>query len=231
MTAIPLFVSNRTLMPRKGLPRALGPWMLDSGGFSELSLFGEWRTSPQRYVELTSRYADEIGNMEWAAIQDWMCEPQILNSTGLSLKEHQLRTIRSYQELTQLDSTLPWLPVIQGWSRTDYLRHIDLYEANQISLKDFPLVGVGSVCRRQSTDEIGEIVQAIAEEGITIHAFGVKKRGLKKYQDHLTSTDSMAWSYQARYADPLPGHTTHKNCANCLDYALKWRRQLLEILN
>ncbi|MFJ2177026.1 hypothetical protein ACIOHE_29545 [Streptomyces sp. NPDC087851] len=30
-----------------------------------------------------------------------------------------------------------------------------------------------------------------------------------------------------RHRPPLPGHTTHKNCANCLPYALKWRDRVL----
>jgi hypothetical protein len=36
----------------------------------------------------------------------------------------------------------------------------------------------------------------------------------------------MAWSYSARRNPPLPGHT-HLNCANCIDYALDWRRDAL----
>jgi hypothetical protein len=42
---IPLFVSHRRLGRLKTLPRALGPWALDSGGFSELALFGESRST------------------------------------------------------------------------------------------------------------------------------------------------------------------------------------------
>jgi len=46
---VPLFVSHRRLAPRKTLPRAIAEWALDSGGFTELSLFGEWRTSARQY--------------------------------------------------------------------------------------------------------------------------------------------------------------------------------------
>lgn len=35
----------RRLCSRKRLPRALAPWAMDSGSFSELSLYGEWRAS------------------------------------------------------------------------------------------------------------------------------------------------------------------------------------------
>jgi len=40
------------------------------------------------------------------------------------------------------------------------------------------------------------------------------------------SADSMAWSLQARLLPPTPGHT-HKSCANCLEFALDWRSDLL----
>lgn len=95
---VPLMVSHRTLSTRKTLPRAQVPWVLDSGGFSELSLFGHWETSANEYVEAVECYADQIGNLRWAAVQDWMCEPHILRKTALSIEEHQVRSIISYLE-------------------------------------------------------------------------------------------------------------------------------------
>ena len=40
--------------------------------------------------------------------------------------------------------------------------------------------------------------------------------------------DSLAWSYHARREPPLPGCNTHKNCANCVRFALAWREETLE---
>ncbi|HYU84194.1 MAG TPA: hypothetical protein VEK80_05265, partial [Kribbellaceae bacterium] len=51
--------------------------------------------------------------------------------------------------------------------------------------------------------------------------------GLARYGDLLTSADSMAWSIDARRKPHLPGCTGHKNCANCLRYALRWRGRVL----
>lgn len=42
--------------------------------------------------------------------------------------------------------------------------------------------------------------------------------------------DSLAWSFSARYDRPMLGHT-HKTCANCLPYALRWRDRLLRGLD
>jgi hypothetical protein len=47
------------------------------------------------------RYRDEIGCLDWAAPQDWMCEPFILAKTGLSVREYR-RTVASYLRLTEL---------------------------------------------------------------------------------------------------------------------------------
>ena len=97
-----LFVSHRRLAARKTLPRAAAGWALDSGGFSELSLYGDWRTTARDYNAAVRRYDDEIGKLEWAAIQDDMCEWEVLARTGLSIPEHQRRTVDSLCELQDL---------------------------------------------------------------------------------------------------------------------------------
>jgi hypothetical protein len=102
----------------------------------------------------------------------------------------------------------------------------ELYTRAGIDLTAERVVGVGSVCRRQATGEITTIVASLADAGIRLHGFGVKTLGLRKYWDYLTSADSLAWSYGARRAAPLPGCLTHMNCANCARYALAWHLKL-----
>ena len=67
------------------------------------------------------RYRDEIGRLEWAAPIDWMCEPFMLAKTGLAIAVHQAHTVANYLELRSLVPELPFVPVLQGWSRDDYL--------------------------------------------------------------------------------------------------------------
>jgi len=223
----PLFVSHRRLARVKKLPTAAQSWCLDSGGFSELSMFGTWQTSPRNYVDATRRYIETIGQMRWAAIQDWMCEPFMIAKTGLSIREHQIRTINSYDTLISMAPDIPWLPILQGYSPNDYIECLEMYRKlghNNISF------GVGSVCRRQATDEAGQIFDVLKSEGINIHAFGVKKKGLIQYANMLTSADSMAWSFDARYMGYSWCGAWHSNCANCMQYALHWRQQLLAML-
>jgi len=223
---VPLFVSHRRLARLKTLHPATCRWALDSGGFTELSLHGKWVTSAEGYAAAAADYMTTVGNLDFAAIQDWMCEPFMLQQTGLTVRQHQERTVASYLQLRDLAPGVPWLPVLQGWTLADYMTCADLYAAAGVDLTLLPRVGLGSVCRRQNTIRIGMLVSVLSGLGLKLHGFGVKTSGLSLYGAHLASADSMAWSLDARHAAPLPG-CTHKNCANCLIYAAIWRDQLL----
>jgi hypothetical protein len=224
-TDVPLFVSHRRLAMYKNMPRALGPWALDSGGFSEISMYGEWRTSPDDYVRAVRRYADEVGNLAWAAPQDWMCEPPMLAKTGLTVVAHQQLTIRSYLELR--DTGLPFVPVLQGWAIDDYQRHVEMYAKAGVDLAAEPLVGVGTVCRREATSEVHKIIASLAWAKLKLHGFGVKQSGLEMYGDLLASADSMAWSFRARRGKIRLDGCPHETCGNCLRWALQWRKKIL----
>jgi hypothetical protein len=54
-------------------------------------------------------------------------------------------------------------------------------------------------------------------------------RGLARYAGYLASADSLAWSFDARRADPMPG-CRHASCATCLRYAGAWRQRVLRRL-
>lgn len=251
----PLFVSHRRLdgkssgRRKSAYPRGRHPWALDSGGFTELQKYGSWdRVSPEAYVAAVRRYDDEIGGLEWAAPQDWMCEPIVISGgvangqafvgTGLSVLEHQRRTVANFVRLEALwgdDSESPFMPVLQGYTVEDYLRCWDMYDAAGVELANYPVVGVGSVCRRQDTSEIGEVMAALRgrDPGLPIHGFGVKSEGVALYGEHMETADSLAWSKYARHdRAPMPGceGRGHINCANCSRYALAWRARLLEAI-
>jgi hypothetical protein len=189
-------------------------------------MHGSWCINSRDYVSEVGRYSDEIGLMAWAAPQDWMCEPFVTGKTGLTVEEHQRRTIANYLELRALAPDLPFIPVVQGWQVWSYWRCVEMYADAGVDLAALPLVGVGTVCRRQAMASAAGIIGSLATEyRLKLHGFGLKRQGLRQCGQHLVSADSMAWSYTARRERPLPGHT-HKNCANCLEYALLWRDQL-----
>lgn len=222
-SAVPLFVSRRRLVARKTFPQAAAGWALDSGGFTELSLYGGWQTTSDQYVSDVLRFEREIGLLEWVAPQDWMCELFMLEKTGGSIEVHQRLTVENFLELRQRLGELV-IPVLQGWSKESYLWCWEMYEEANVDLEAEAVVGVGSVCRRQNMAVAGEIVRSLSP--LNLHGFGVKLTGLESYGDALTSADSMAWSYRARMDHPLRG-CTHKSCANCLRYAMRWRDQVL----
>jgi hypothetical protein len=111
--------------------------------------------------------------------------------------------------------------------RSTYLRCADRYGRAGVDLTRAELVGVGSICGRQSTTEVGDILTGLHQAGVTrLHGFGVKTQGLARYAHLVTSADSMAWSRQARRRPVLPG-CRHRTCANCRRYALAWRRRVI----
>ncbi len=104
-----------------------------------------------------------------------------------------------------------------------------MYAASGVDLVQQPLVGVGSICRRQATKTASGILASLATAyGLRLHAFGFKTLGLRQSSAYLRSADSMAWSMAARRAAAaLPG-CSHASCANCLRFALLWRSGLPE---
>jgi hypothetical protein len=175
------------------------------------------------------RLAAETGRLAWAAPQDWMVEPAMLARTGLSVAEHQARTVDGFCRLsTQLAPGLPVIPVLQGQTVEDYITCVTRYADSGVDLTRVPLVGLGSVCRRQASDQITQVVRELAAGGLRLHGFGVKTGGLARYAGQLVSADSLAWSYDhRRRRAPLPGCQGHRNCANCPRAALAWRTRVL----
>jgi hypothetical protein len=220
-----LFVSHRTLHGRRTLPRARAPWALDSGGFSELSLYGQWKTTPQAYARAVRRYRDEIGQLVFASQQDWMCEPRVTAKTQRTVAQHQELTIDNYLELVRIAPEVPWMPVVQGWTSYEYSDHIEMWHARGVDLATLPRVGVGSICRRDNPVILHRILSDVRSHGLRIHAFGLKTEGLRRSGGHLASADSMAWSYAARRENRelgwlLQGRKT--GLQNSLEFALEW---------
>lgn len=235
-TMPPLFVSARRLRQfvSRGddFPKAQVVWALDSGGFTELSQHGWWDTSIEDYAGSVVRWMDEGGAPPvFAAPQDWMCEPVMLAKTGLTVRDHQHMTVENFCRLRDEYSFVPWIPVLQGWTLDDYMYCAELYAASGVSLQHERTVGLGSVCRRESTAEIGEIVSTFYRAGLRLHGFGVKTAGLRAYGRMLDSADSMAWSYAARMRQVKLDGCTHSGlCSNCPTWALQWREGMLDAL-
>jgi hypothetical protein len=191
-------------------------------------MYGKWVTPAKQYIDEVRWWMQSVGKMQWAAVQDWMCEPIMLQKTGLTIQEHQRRTTHSYLHLKAMAPEVPWCPVLQGFRLEDYLAHIEEYHrALPFPLRNFRIVGVGSICRRQGTREAFNILKELHGHGLKLHGFGLKVTGMYNgAAAFLESCDSMAWSRAARYEKPMEG-CTHKKCNNCIKYAMKWQEQVL----
>jgi hypothetical protein len=251
-----LFVAMpRLLRKRTPFPPALHPHCIDSGGFSELQKHGKWTRSAREYVALVRRITGELGPelCKWVAPQDYMCERIVIEGgvapRGLVFKGtrelrglrpgepeqtrrtavriHQHLTRDNYLELKELAPEVRFIPVLQGQTLEDYEYCDQLYHDAGVDLARMPVVGLGSVCRRQAESEIEEIVNHFHAKGYRLHGFGVKTLGLGRYGPKLVSADSLAWSDVARKEGiQLPGHS-HKNCANCPDWAIRWHQRIV----
>ncbi|MGW2841924.1 deazapurine DNA modification protein DpdA family protein [Streptomyces sp. NPDC001493] len=252
---VTFFVSRVRIATRVSrLLRALHPYCIDSGGFTELQRHGRWTLTAPEYVAEIRRYLAELGasSCRWVAPQDWMCERQVIfggagrrgvlfhgtqEARGVApgapeqdmttaVRTHQRLTVDNALELRALAPDIPFILVLQGNTFEDYTHCAQLYTEAGIDLTAEPVVGLGSVCRRQGTSEIGRIARHFATKGVRLHGFGVKTLGLASYADALVSADSMAWSEDARYSAPLPGHT-HRSCSSCPDWAVRWHRRIV----
>ena len=171
---------------------------MDSGAFTEISTHGRYRHSVEAYAAEINQWASDPGLLA-AVAQDYMCEPFILEKTGLTVDDHQRLTIERYDALRRA-SSVPVIPVLQGYTVADYLRHLEAYGAR---IEAGAWVGVGSICKRNSSPaEIEMILQAIRRRrpDMRLHGFGLKISALAEgsVRDALHSADSMAWSYSAR---------------------------------
>jgi hypothetical protein len=226
-STVPLFISHRRLYGRKRLPHANTRWALDSGAFSEIAAHGRFDTTPADYIRAIRRYQDNIGNLDWAAPQDHMCEPWILARSHIAdtVADAQRYTVDNYLTLRGIDDRLPIIPVLQGQTTWDYENHVAMYAWAGIDLEAEQLVGVGSVCRRQATDDIAQIIATLSVD-LKLHGFGVKSDGIARYGWMLQSADSMAWSSRGRRIRPCP-RTGLTSCANCRHHALAWRDNVI----
>jgi hypothetical protein len=169
-----------------------------------------------------------MGRLDWVAQQDWMCEPFILKKTHKTVLQHQNLTVQNYIELKPLIPNV--IPVLQGYTMDDYKRCIDLFYKQGVDLVKEPTVGLGSVCRRQKSDEIVELTRWLRFQGFKLHGFGLKQAGLIKGRQYLKSADSQSWALEASHLPPLPEcKGLHLHCSTCYRFALAWTRKIQSI--
>lgn len=193
-----VFLSVARLRRRKA-DFAVNDWIMDSGAFSELRIHHRYRYPVEEYAGQIKRWK-VCGNLLAAVSQDMMCEAEMLERTGLTVKDHQRITIERYDELLRCQTGVLIMPVLQGYLPQEYVEHLAMYGDR---LAPGAWVGVGSVCKRnRDAGAIEEVLLAIhaARPDLRLHGFGVKTTSLESaiVNELLDTADSMAWSYAAR---------------------------------
>lgn len=193
------FISVHRIRNRKSAFK-VGDWIMDSGAFSTILQHGGYPHPVSEYAEQIKRWSTN-GNLLAAVAQDYMCEAHMLNITGMTVEQHQILTIERYDELLRCDvGGVTIIPVLQGYTPAEYVRHIRMYGDR---LKPGMWVGVGSVCKRNgNVSAIEDVLLAIHKErpDLRLHGFGLKTTALSSglVRKLLHTADSMAWSYAAR---------------------------------
>lgn len=175
--------------------------LVDSGAFTELMNHGCYRHGVEDYAaQLRRLHDDGVVHISAAVAQDYMCEPVMLERTGLTITDHQRLTIERYDALLACDLPVTIMPVLQGFAPEDYQHHVRAYGDR---LTPGMWVGVGSVCKRQGRPKaIDAVLGAVLEvrPDLRLHGFGVKFTSLSHpcVRSKLATADSMAWSFAAR---------------------------------
>ena len=194
------FISINRIRNRKSA-FAVADWIMDSGAFSTIAKFGGYPEPVAVYAEQIKRWIGN-GNLLAAVAQDYMCEPAMLERTGLTIADHQRLTIERFDELLRQDCPVYIMPVLQGYAPESYVAHLRQYGDR---LAHGAWVGVGSVCKRNgNVRAIESVLMAIHRErpDLRLHGFGLKLTALRSglVRELLESADSMAWSFSARVA-------------------------------
>lgn len=173
---------------------------LDSGAFTILSHYKDYPETVEEFCEAVLHIAN-LCNVEAVSSQDFLCDPHFVTLTGLSVIEHQRRTIERFDAIRAiLPPEITVVPVLQGYDPCEYLEHLAAY-GSRLTLG--MRVGIGSLCRRSAKPKlIEQILVPIfdARPDLQYHGYALKTRSLSSsiIQCILHSADSMSWSYAAR---------------------------------
>lgn len=212
------------------------PWdgdhrlFVDCGGYHHMmNGSGEYDDSDEEYLRYLLKHRPHL-----YALRDYPCEPDLLEALGRTVSDQQRRTLEHhialYDEVQGHKLAESAVSVVQGWTREQYLRHLD-------DLRDHGLltdhVAVGSVCRRGYDEDIAEVVLALRDAlpaRCKLHAFGVKGSVLRfeEVAEALDSVDSAAYDYTESRVPSRRGDGESFTWRDSARAYLNWRHDLLQ---
>jgi hypothetical protein len=174
----------------------------DCGGFVASRIWGDYRYTPQQYVDWLNTFTPS-----WAATMDYCCEDEITAGKPGIIRERQQRTTEMSNHFYWNYRDVPWIWVctIQGWNIEDYRSHAQelkpLLNLWRRHYQDNPVwrVGIGTLCNRASDHMIRAVIAAVRDvlPDMPLHLWGVKLSVMKspvRLDNHVLSVDSAAWT-------------------------------------
>jgi len=199
---------------------------IDSGGFSIL-VSDKYDDHPS-----VNTYRSYLRGQdpEYYTLQDYPCEPDLLDEHDRTVDDHIQMTVDKHVEcLDRIPESIGTpVPVIQGWEIEDYLDCIDRFREQGIL--PHPYVSVGSVKRKYDPVASRDIVKAVRKElgsDTNIHALGVKTQVFSQTDAalYIDSADSNAYDRAASRR-----HGTGRWEASAIEY-LKMKLSIEELTN
>lgn len=211
------------------------PWdgnhelFVDCGGYHHMmNGAGEYDDSDEDYLVYLLKHRPHL-----YALRDYPCEPDLLEQLGRSVSDQQRRTLEHHVDLYNEVQGFPDLEdsavsVVQGWTREQYLRHLDQLRDHGV-LTDY--VAIGSVCRRGYDEDIAEVVLAVRDalpSKCKLHAFGVKGSVLRfeEVVEALDSVDSAAYDWSESRVPSQREDGVSFSWRDAARAYLNWRHQL-----
>jgi hypothetical protein len=194
------FFDNGKLYQPK-LPKAVFPdRAADCGGFVASRIWGDYRYTADQYVDWLRGWSPS-----WAATMDYCCEDELTSGRPGIVRARQKRTtdLAWYFWNVHRNEDWIWVPTIQGWHTDEYRRHAremnPLIQHMHRCYGPKFRVGIGTLCRRASVQQIHEVVGAVCSElpGIGVHLWGVKQGAIQSkigLPRSVVSVDSAAWN-------------------------------------
>jgi hypothetical protein len=188
---------------------------LDSAGFSLARSTGEYPFSRDAYCDLAAKIGADL-----VAVRDYPCEPGVDRSVHRTNRDRIRAGIAEARELTASRPGLPWVPVIQGYTREEYAESVALHESEHLVR---PLMAVGSLCRRRRADQAWEVLRLVRKllPDARLHGFGIDLRflGDRRIKQALWSADTAAWKFNAAKPGGRRFPTNEEKIGNFLLYS------------
>lgn len=167
---------------------------VDSGGFVAAQRWGEYPWGAREYIEF-AQSVSEGHNLDFIATLDYACERGVNRSQHATNRDRIQATVENALACINAAPSLPWLPVVQGWTLPEYDYCIQLYQEAGISLNS---AGLGTMCGRKPGAGI-RILRALGYRypQNRWHVFGMHLWILKNpfAAAVVQSWDSYAWNW------------------------------------